>query len=71
MKEYSLIVTRVMAVTSESHLPFLFLSFPKSLSEMEADKEAYSFGLQLPEEFVNEMPQHDDDHAEWIIRKKV
>ena len=55
-----------MAVTPECDWPFL-LPFPKSLSEMEAGTKAHSFGLQLPQEFVNEMLQHDDGDAEWIL----
>ncbi len=51
MKEYSLTVTRIMTVTPESDWPFL-LPFPKSLSEMKSDTDAYSFGLHLPQEFV-------------------
>jgi len=71
MKEYSLIATRIMAVTPESDLSFL-LPFPKSLSEIEAEThvetEAYSFRLQLPQEFVNEMFQHGDKADEWGLR---
>ena len=48
MKEYSLIVTRIMVVTPESDWPFLW-PFPKSFSEMEAETEAYSLGLRLHE----------------------
>ncbi len=47
-------MTRIMAATPESESPFL-LPFPKSLSEMQADKEAYSFGLQLPQELELEL----------------
>ena len=69
MKEYSLIVTRVMAGPSESGLPIL-LPFPKTFSEMEALTEAYSFGLRL-ELRGDAFPQFDnaDEMDEWFQQK--